>query len=60
MDEVINPKFIQKFTTTNLSKKKKSLKMDMFDIDYTPLTDSKYLTQTKEEFSLAGFNVIIK
>ena len=36
------------------------MKMDVFDIEYTPLTDTKYLTQTKEVFSLAGFNVIIK
>ena len=40
--------------------KSESLKMDMFDIEYTPLTDTKYLTQTKEVFSLAGFNIIIK
>ena len=40
--------------------KKESLYMDMFDIEISPLIDTTYLTQTREEFSLAGFDVNIK
>ena len=34
--------------------------MDMFDLEFSPLNNATYVTSTKEIFSLAGFNVIIK
>ena len=37
-----------------------SLKMDMFDLEFSHLNNATYVTSTKEIFSLAGFNVIIK
>ena len=40
--------------------KNESLYMDMFDIEFSPLSDTTYLTQTKEEFSLAGFLVTME
>ena len=34
--------------------------MDMFDVDFDPLKDTTKITQKGDEFSLAGFNVIMK
>ena len=34
--------------------------MDMYDIEFSPLRDTTYLTQSMEEYSLAGFVVSMK
>ena len=34
--------------------------MDMFDLEFGPLDNETYITETKEKFSLAGFTVAIK
>ena len=47
------------FKTTVLYKEE-SLVMDMFDVTFSNLSNTKLITHTKEEFSLTGFIVRMK
>ena len=46
--------------TSNVAHKDQSLNMDMFDVRFGPLGDTVYVTQARQEFSLAGFVVDIR
>ena len=43
-----------------MAHKDQSLNMDMFDVRFGPLSDTVYVTQAEQEFSLAGFVVDIR
>ena len=46
--------YTQEFSS-NVAHKNQSSNMDMFDVRFGPLREKVYTTQTKQEFSLAGF-----
>ena len=45
---------------TSVSYLKKSKVMDMFDVTFSNLSDTKMSTRSKEEFSLTGFSLRMK
>ena len=51
--------WMQEFTT-NVTYDKESLYMDMFDVDFSPLSNTTFVTKTEEIFSMTGFTVEMK
>ena len=46
--------------TTDVTYDNESLYMDMFDVDFSPLRNTTFVTKTKEIFSMTGFTVEMK